>query len=75
MNVIGLGVDEDKFASPDGKSYQNFFYFIGRLPGEEYDGVFQVLTNEEEITARDIAEAAAKGGTSKKLHLVQNGIQ
>lgn len=74
MNVIGLGVDEGRYASPDGKCYQNLYYFIGRLPGEEYDEVFQVLTDEEEITAEDVAKAVAGGGTSEKLYLVQNGM-
>lgn len=71
MNVIGLGVGEGRYASPEGQIYEKLLYFIGRLPGEEYDRVFRVLTDEEKVTAEDVAEAISQGGASKKLYLVQ----
>lgn len=70
MNVMGLGVGEGRYASPEGQIYENLLYFIGRLPGEEYDRVFRVLTDEEKVTAKDVAEAVSQGGVSKKMYLV-----
>lgn len=72
-NVVGLGVGEGRYASPKGDVYKYLKYFIGRLPGEEFDEVFRTLTDAEEITADDVAEAISEGGTSKKLYLIQEG--
>lgn len=73
INVIGLGVGDGRYVSPEGQIYQNLHYFIGRLPGEAYDRVFRVLTDEEKVTAKDVAEAVSQGGASKKLYWIQEG--
>ena len=69
-NSIGLGV-EGAYMSPEGQPYQYSMYVVGRLPGERYDQVFQVLADEKDITIEDVAEALLKGGASKKMYVLQ----
>lgn len=69
-NSIGLGV-EGAYMSPEGQPYQYSMYVVGRLPGERYDQVFQVLADEEDVTIEDVAEALLEGGASKKMYVLQ----
>lgn len=61
----------DYYISSTGEAYSNERFIFSRLPGEEYDSVYRVLTNEEDIDIQDVAEALESGGRSDILYLVK----
>ncbi len=69
-NNIGLGV-EGAYMSPEGQFYQYIAYVVGRLPGERYDQVFQVLADEEDVTIEDVEKALSEGGVSEKIYVLR----
>lgn len=69
-NNIGLGV-EGAYMSPEGQFYQYIAYIVGRLPGESYDQVFQVLADKEDVTIEDVEEALSEGGVSEKIYVLR----
>lgn len=64
---IGLGVET-------GENYPKFTHIVGRLPGEEYDDLYWVVTNEAQITMEDVAKALANKGVSEKLTVFPDGM-
>ena len=57
--------------SPEGQFYQYIAYVVGRLPGERYDQVFQVLADEEDVTIEDVEKALSEGGVSEKIYVLR----
>lgn len=55
--------------APTGGQYAYTHMVFGKLPGEAYDSAYYVLSNEEQISFRDVAEAVESGGSSDLLYV------
>lgn len=55
--------------APTGEQYAYTHMVFGKLPGEAYDSAYYVLSNEEQISFQDVAEAVESGGSSDLLYV------
>lgn len=61
----------NQYQAPDGRMYLYSTYVIGHENNEKYDKVYGILSNEENVTMKDVEEALAAGGSTEKVYVVK----